>query len=510
MKENKLIVMIFIITIVISGCNIQEKSMTSEVQSNDGQAIEPMEKQLEMIQLEEEESIDIKKLESEEIKKSHNKKEVILDIDGNEKTEKKDNITDEEVEKVVNEEGTKSDDLHYKNRENMQGTYTQSKSEITNPVVKKAVNLLGAPYKHGGNSLTEGFNTINFVRHVHKEAYGIHLTRISQRLFEKGIPVARSDLSPGDILFFQGESLMPGIYKEEDDFIVQTTSGVQVVNLKESKYWAPRYVGARRLTEKDFFYLNPNNFSNHSNPVIREAIKYIGTPYVLTGESLSGFDCSFLVQMTFENALKVYLPRITYNQWEVGQTIDYSNIRPGDVIYFSGTWQDGISHTGIYLGDNYMIHASGDERETTISYLCSYWMDKFTGVKRFDAMSIRLDHPIVAEAYKHLGAPYLIGGNNNNGFNTSGFVQYVMKQSVGIELPRTAAKQWEKGIEIEKTEIKIGDTLFFKGDSGLLLPGIYIDNDQFIVVTESTGVEIRDLYNSPYWTPRFIGARRHY
>ncbi|MDR5658822.1 NlpC/P60 family protein [Serpentinicella sp. ANB-PHB4] len=386
---------------------------------------------------------------------------------------------------------------------------TFNQVEIDNPAVKKALSLLGNPYNLNGTTPDEGFNTTLFVRYVFEEALGIQLSVFADRMYEVGEPIAKENLEQGDIVFFQGSSLIPGIYKGNGIFIVQTTIGVEERNLHSSPYWAPRYVGAKRLTDADIYYMNPENFLNHEHLAVRESMKYIGTPYLLTGDTSEGFDCSWLVQTSFRDGLNVYLPRITYNQWEVGETVDFNNRQPGDVIYFSGTWQEGISHAGIYLGNNYMIHATGDEGLTTISYLGEYWMEHYTGVKRFDALSLRLDNPVVEEAYKNLGVSYLAGGNTEAGFDYSGFLQYIIKQSLNIDLPRYASQQWTIGKEIEKEDLEIGDALFFEGDSGVLLPGVYIGSRQFIIVTGFEGVAIRDLDNSPYWTPRYVGARRY-
>lgn len=255
---------------------------------------------------------------------------------------------------------------------------------VSNPIVKKAEDLLGTPYNPRGETPAEGFNTTNFVRYVFKDTFGIELSAFSARIYEVGESVSKDDLREGDLVFFQGSSLIPGIYKGNDIFIVQTkTDGVAERDI-ESGYWSRIYAGAKRLTEADISNFHPEKYKEHENPVIREAIKYIGTPYLLGGETIDGFDCSYLVQTVFKDSKMIHLPRTSKKQYEVGETVDYKDRRPGDVIYFSGKGQNkGISHTGIYLGNNYMIHASGDEGKTTISYLGQYWMNRFVGLKRF-------------------------------------------------------------------------------------------------------------------------------
>lgn len=391
------------------------------------------------------------------------------------------------------------------------GDIIESSTNVSNPIVKRAMELIGTPYNPVGESPGEGFNTTNFVRYVYKDVLGIQLPVFADRIYEMGGAIFIQDLQAGDLLFFQGSSLIPGIYKGNGRFIVQTTEGVMERDL-ESEYWSGIYKLAKRLTETDMYYLQPENHRNHENPVIREAIKYLGTPYLLGGESTEGFDCSYLIQTVFKDAKNVYLPRITYKQCEVGETINFEDKVPGDVLYFSEELpEDGESNHGvIYLGSNYIIHASYDERMTAISYLGQHLLDNLDVVKRFDSLNLRLDAKVVEKAYKTMGTPYLAGGNTTEGFNHSGFIQYVIKAGLDIDLPRYSSQQWALGTEIGREDLEIGDVLFFEGSSKVLLPGLYIGDGQFFIVTESEGVAIRDLnVTGSYWTSRYVGARRY-
>lgn len=383
---------------------------------------------------------------------------------------------------------------------------------VSNPIVEKAMDLLEAPYNPEGKSPAEGFNTTNFVRYVFKDTLGIQLSVFSDRIYEIGRSISKEELQAGDLVFFQGSSLIPGIYKGNGMFIVQTVEEGVAVRDIESEYWSDIYVGAKRLTEADIYYSQPENYREHENSVIREAMKYIGTPYLLGGETIDGFDCSYLVQTVFRDAKNIYLPRISYKQAVVGETIDFENRRPGDVIYFTGEFQQfgKTHHTAIYLGNNYILHASGDEGTTTISYLGQDLMDQYTVTKRFDSLSLKLYYRVIEEAYKALGVRYLAGGNTMEGFDHSGFLQYVMKAGLDIDLPRYSFQQWALGNEVERADLNIGDVLFFEGSGKVLLPGVYIGNEQFIVVTESKGVAIRDFnIIDSYWTQRYVGARRY-
>ena len=111
--------------------------------------------------------------------------------------------------------------------------------------------------------------------------------------------------------------------------------------------------------------------------IIKEAEKYLGYPYIWGGSSPStSFDCSGFVSWV-----------INHSGWNVGRLgaqglcnictpVSSANVKPGDLVFFTGTYDTpGVSHVGIYVGNNMMIHC-GDP----ISYAnlnSSYWQSHF-------------------------------------------------------------------------------------------------------------------------------------
>lgn len=117
---------------------------------------------------------------------------------------------------------------------------------------------------------------------------------------------------------------------------------------------------------------------------------------------------------------------------------------------------------------------------------------------------------VVNYALSHQGAPYRYGGSSPSGFDCSGFVSYVYKNTVKVDLPRTAEGMFSRGTAVEQTELATGDLVFFNTlGRSLSHVGIYIGNGQFVHASSSGSkrVMISSLSES-YWSKRYNGARR--
>lgn len=125
------------------------------------------------------------------------------------------------------------------------------------------------------------------------------------------------------------------------------------------------------------------------------------------------------------------------------------------------------------------------------------------------AASTTSGHAIVTTAQKYMGTPYVWGGETPQGFDCSGFTQYVMKES-GITLPRTAAEQYATGTPVEKANLREGDLIFFTTyKPGASHVGFYMGNGKFIHASSAAAkVTISEL-DDPFYTEHYIGARRY-
>lgn len=104
------------------------------------------------------------------------------------------------------------------------------------------------------------------------------------------------------------------------------------------------------------------------------------------------------------------------------------------------------------------------------------------------------------------GVEYKLGGDSKNGIDCSGFTQKAFKEKFNMTMPRTTTMQSQVGKEIDKSELKSGDLVFFKtGDINHV--GIYLENGMFIHASTKTGVTISELDNS-YFSKSYWKAQR--
>lgn len=109
---------------------------------------------------------------------------------------------------------------------------------------------------------------------------------------------------------------------------------------------------------------------------------------------------------------------------------------------------------------------------------------------------------------KNIGRPYKYGGKDERGFDCSGFVSFVYRQSQNIEISSYSVDQYKFGKTVSKNDLKFGDLVFFNTTGRIPSHvGIYIGNNSFAHSSSTNGVCITPL-NSSYYTKCYIGARR--
>lgn len=129
----------------------------------------------------------------------------------------------------------------------------------------------------------------------------------------------------------------------------------------------------------------------------------------------------------------------------------------------------------------------------------SYVKSDFIGVSQ-----TRQD--LVQLSKNYLGIPYQWGGTSPNGFDCSGFTQFLMKQN-GLQIPRTAGDQYLKCSKIDSLNAQCGDLIFFKNENKISHVGMVIskkgESIRMIHASSSKGISIIEVAKSTYWKKRY-------
>lgn len=116
----------------------------------------------------------------------------------------------------------------------------------------KALSMIGTPYKFGSNNPEKGLDCSGFVKYVYKETADVSLPRSAKDMSHEGEAVAKDELEPGDLVFFNTRkrpNSHVGIYAGNGEFVhASSTRSKQVtVSRLDQSYWAARFNGARRV-----------------------------------------------------------------------------------------------------------------------------------------------------------------------------------------------------------------------------------------------------------------------
>jgi cell wall-associated NlpC family hydrolase len=125
-------------------------------------------------------------------------------------------------------------------------------------------------------------------------------------------------------------------------------------------------------------------YSNTTQDVILKGLELVGINYRFGGNTAdSGLDCSGFVRLVFKDATGLVLPRSAREMSGVGEEVkDRQSLKPGDLVFFN-TMRRAFSHVGIYLGDNYFLHAPKPGAEVRVESMeNSYWVQRYNGARR--------------------------------------------------------------------------------------------------------------------------------
>ncbi|GAA2964090.1 C40 family peptidase [Lactobacillus kefiranofaciens] len=111
--------------------------------------------------------------------------------------------------------------------------------------------------------------------------------------------------------------------------------------------------------------------SSKAASVVALAKEQVGKPYVWGAEGPDTFDCSGLVQYIYQHAAGVSMPRTTYDQVKVGQTVPLDQLQAGDLVFWGS--ETAPYHVAIYIGNNQYVNAATPEQGTILQTMSSYY-----------------------------------------------------------------------------------------------------------------------------------------
>ena len=116
------------------------------------------------------------------------------------------------------------------------------------------------------------------------------------------------------------------------------------------------------------------------NSLVSYAMRYLGYPYVWATHGPSSFDCSGFTYWVVLNVLGRDIGAGTWTQVSAGSSVSRGNLQPGDLVFFQNTYAAGLSHVGMYIGNNQFIHAENESTGVRISDLnSSYYSSRWYG-----------------------------------------------------------------------------------------------------------------------------------
>ena len=171
------------------------------------------------------------------------------------------------------------------------------------------------------------------------------------------------------------------------------------------------------------------------------------------------------------------------------------------------TWENGMYKVDLVLAfENMMDEVDAEENETSENSTSSSSGSSSSSSSGSSGESSKL----VDLAKSKLGCKYVWGATGPNTFDCSGLTYWCHKQ-LGISIPRTSLAQSKSGKTVNKSDLQVGDLVFFKTTSAEVgHVGMYVGNNQFIHAPNKSKPVKYDSLDNSYYKSRYVRARRYY
>ncbi len=201
-----------------------------------------------------------------------------------------------------------------------------------------------------------------------------------KKLMGKPMPSATKTVSKVKEISKKDAELMAKIQAKKEGSSKAITTSVKQQK-KPTTQGKPATVQVKhKVTDHTAKPLRTVPVSGNVKEILTYANTFTGVPYKFGGTTPAGFDCSGYIRHVFQK-VGVQLPRQADEQYTVGRKVEKQNLQPGDLVFFE-TYEPGVSHSGIYIGDGQFISATSSSGVAVADIDDSYWGPRYVGAKR--------------------------------------------------------------------------------------------------------------------------------
>ncbi len=201
-----------------------------------------------------------------------------------------------------------------------------------------------------------------------------------KKLMGKPMPSATKTVSKVKEISKKDAELMAQIQAKKQGSSKAITTTVKQQKKPEAQSKAPTVQVKHKVTNHTKKPLRTAPVSGNVKEMLTYANTFTGVPYKFGGTTPAGFDCSGYIRHVFQK-VGVQLPRQADEQYTVGKKVEKQNLQPGDLVFFE-TYEPGVSHSGIYIGDGQFISATSSSGVAVADIDDGYWGPRYVGAKR--------------------------------------------------------------------------------------------------------------------------------
>lgn len=215
----------------------------------------------------------------------------------------------------------------------------------------------------------------------------INSTAANKPVTKKATPVSKPvDTKKKDVKFLDEISSNPNLAADLPDAKTEQKETAETLNKTKFQNGpvAAGDISALKIKYGQLLGKEPEQIENIE--LLKSVDEWYGTKYKMGGESKTGVDCSAFVQSVYRSAFGMSVPRTAFEQFKAAYRISATEMKEGDLVFFNTT--GGVSHVGIYMGNNKFVHASVARGVTVSDLFDPYYLKRFLGIGRMMEKSV--------------------------------------------------------------------------------------------------------------------------